>query len=98
MEPHATIAAWDAAGRLTVYEASQGVHVTRAGLAQALGLTPANVRVICPFVGGGFGTKGSLWPHTVLAAIAARQVGRPVKLLLTRAEMFTSVGYRSQTI
>jgi xanthine dehydrogenase YagR molybdenum-binding subunit len=98
MEPHATIATWHADGRLTVYDASQGVHIPRAGLAEALGLATEKVRVICPFVGGAFGTKGALWPHTVLAAIAARQVGRPVKLALTRAQMYTSNGYRSETL
>jgi xanthine dehydrogenase YagR molybdenum-binding subunit len=98
MEPHATIAAWDADGSLTVYDASQGVMLTRQGLAEAFELPPAKVRVICPFVGGGFGTKGGLWPYTILAAVAAQRVGRPVKLVLTRAQMFTSTGYRSQTI
>ena len=60
MEPHATIAAWDADGKLTVYDASQGVFPTRQGLAEALGLPIEKIRVICPFVGGGFGTKGGL--------------------------------------
>jgi xanthine dehydrogenase YagR molybdenum-binding subunit len=98
MEPHATIAAWDADGGLTVHDATQGVHLTRQGLAEALGLPAEKVRVICPFVGGGFGSKGGFWPYPALAAIAARQVGRPVKLVLTRAQMYTSVGYRSQTV
>jgi xanthine dehydrogenase YagR molybdenum-binding subunit len=98
MEPHAAIAAWDSGGNLIVYDTTQGVHMTRAGLAEALGLPLDHVRVICPFVGGGFGAKDSLWPYTVLAAIAARQVRRPVKLALTRAQMYTSVGYRSQTV
>jgi xanthine dehydrogenase YagR molybdenum-binding subunit len=110
MEPHAAVATWDGeegrgpwaggcrhAARLTVFDTSQGVHLTRLGLAEALGLPAESVRVVCPFVGGGFGSKGGLWPYTVLAAIAARQVGRPVKLVLTRAQMYTSVGYRSQT-
>jgi xanthine dehydrogenase YagR molybdenum-binding subunit len=98
MEPHAAIAAWDADGGLTVDDTSQGVHTTRQGLAEAFGLPLEKVRVICPFVGGAFGTKGGLWPYTVLTAIAAHHVGRPVKLVLTRAEMYTSVGYRSQTV
>jgi xanthine dehydrogenase YagR molybdenum-binding subunit len=97
MEPHATVAAWDAIGKLTVYETSQGVHLTRQGLAEALGLPLEQVHVICPFVGGGFGAKNVIWPYTILTALAARHVGRPVKLVLTRAQMFTSAGYRSQT-
>jgi xanthine dehydrogenase YagR molybdenum-binding subunit len=111
MEPHAAVATWDGdAGRgqwaggypnapeLTVFDTTQGVYLTRQGLVEALGLTPEHVRVVCPFVGGGFGKKGGLWPYTVLAAIAARQVGRPVRLVLTRAQMYTSAGYRSQTV
>jgi xanthine dehydrogenase YagR molybdenum-binding subunit len=98
MEPHATIASWDGHGSLTIYDASQGVHPTQQGLVAALELAPEKVRVICPFVGGGFGTKGGLWPHTLFAAIAAREVGRPVKLVLTRAQMFTITGYRSATV
>jgi len=97
MEPHATIAMWDASGKLTVFDTTQAVHVTRQGLAEALGLPVDQIRVICPFVGGAFGAKASIWPHTILAALAARDVGRPVKLVLTRNHMFTSVGYRSQT-
>jgi xanthine dehydrogenase YagR molybdenum-binding subunit len=98
MEPHAAFAAWDASGKLTVHDTTQGVHLARQGLAEALGLPLDQIRVICPFVGGGFGAKDSLWPYTVLAAIAARHVGHPVKLVLTRAQMYTSVGYRSQTV
>jgi xanthine dehydrogenase YagR molybdenum-binding subunit len=98
MEPHAATAVWDGNGGLTVYETNQGVHVSRHGLAEVLGLPLEKVRVICPFVGGGFGSKGSLWPYTVLAAIAARHVQRPVKLVLTRAQMYTSNGYRSETV
>jgi len=97
MEPHATIAQWDG-DYLTVYDATQGVFSTRSRLADAFGLPQSNVRVICPFVGGGFGSKGSTWSHTVLAAMAARAVARPVKLVVTRPQMFGSVGYRPQTI
>jgi xanthine dehydrogenase YagR molybdenum-binding subunit len=98
IEPHAAIARWDARGSLTVYDTTQGVHSTREVLAEALGLDSDKVRVICPFVGGGFGSKAGLWPYTALAAICARHVGRPVKLVLTRAQMYTSTGYRSQTL
>src|SRR5260370_11776934 len=56
-----------------------------------------NVHVVGQFVGGGFGCKGTVWPHPALAAVAARPVGRPVQLALTRAQMYTSVGYRSPT-
>ena len=97
MEPHATIALWDG-GRLTVYSATQGIDASQHTLSMLFGLKPEQVRVICPFVGGGFGCKGVTWPHVALTAMAARQVGHPVKLVLTRAQMYTSNGYRPQTI
>jgi len=62
------------------------------------GVPPANVRVISPHVGGGFGSKGGPWPYVVIAALAARHVGRPVKLAVTRQQMFAVTGYRTPTI
>ena len=97
MEMHATTAAWDADGRLTVWDATQGVNEVKATLAKTLGLAADHVRVIDPFVGGGFGCKGSTWPHVALAAVAARAVGRPVRMMLPRSHMFLDVGYRSPT-
>ena len=97
MEPHATIARWDG-DDLTVYDASQGVFQARAQLATLFGLQPDNVRVIAKFIGGGFGSKGSTWPHTILAAMASKMAGRAVKLSLWRPQMWGSVGYRSPTI
>lgn len=97
MEPHATIAQWSG-GQLTVHDSTQSVHADRASLATAFGLDPSDVRVICPYVGGAFGNKGAIWPHTLITAMAARRVGRPVKLTLTRAETFTSVGGRPRTV
>ncbi len=98
MEPHATIAIWtdDA---LIVYCGSQGVHRVRGDVARALGLDPRRVRVISPHVGGGFGSKGRTHADVILAAMAAQLVaGRPVKLALTRQQMFDLVGYRTPTI
>ncbi|WP_216850875.1 xanthine dehydrogenase family protein molybdopterin-binding subunit [Acidisphaera sp. L21] len=97
MEPHATIAAWDG-DRLTVWTSTQGISGAQATLAGMFGIEKANVRVICPFVGGGFGSKGSTWPPATLAAMAARVVKRPVKLVLSRAQMFTSNGFRPMTV
>ena len=97
MEPHATIAVWQGE-QLTLYDATQGVFQAQARVAAALGIAPANVRIISRFVGGGFGCKGSVWGHVVLAAMAARQVNRPVKLVLARTQMFGPVGFRPQTI
>ncbi|WP_224367575.1 xanthine dehydrogenase family protein molybdopterin-binding subunit [Hyalangium versicolor] len=96
MEPHATTAVWEG-DRLTVYDATQGVFSTRDRLAQLFGLPAENVRVITKFIGGGFGGKGSVWSHVVLAAAAAKAVSRPVKLVLRRDQMFAMVGFRPET-
>ncbi|HEV7489880.1 MAG TPA: xanthine dehydrogenase family protein molybdopterin-binding subunit [Rhodanobacteraceae bacterium] len=96
MEPHATVAQWQG-DRLTVYDSTQGVFGCRKTLAQRFGIPIENVRVISPFVGGGFGCKGSAWSHVVLAAMAARELGRPVKIALDRPQMFAPVGHRPNT-
>lgn len=97
MEPHATIAVWDGPDKLTLYDATQGVFGDRERVATLLGLHPDHVHVISPYLGGGFGSKGPTWSHVVLCAIAARRVNRPVKLAVSRPQMFGPVGYRSQT-
>ena len=96
LEPHATIAQWEGE-HLTLHDATQHVAGVRDTVAKLLGMDPRQLRVICPFVGGGFGSKGSTWSHVVLAAMAAKQVGRPVKLVLAREQMFGPVGARPQT-
>ena len=93
MEPHGCVAKWDGS-RLTVWESTQGVYPIQAALAEALKLPLASVRVICPYMGGGFGSKLELGKHTVIAALLARQTGRPVRLFLTREESFLAVGNR----
>ena len=93
MEPHATTAMWNG-DQLTVYDASQWVQGQQRNLAAVLGIDEANVRVLCPFVGGGFGCKGSMWMHSPLTAAAARVLNRPVKTVLTREQMYTAVGHR----
>jgi xanthine dehydrogenase YagR molybdenum-binding subunit len=98
MEPHAALASWDAGGNLTVYDSTQGPSADRDTIARVLGLAPARVRVISPHVGGGFGSKGTTRPHAILAALAARAAGRPVKVALTRQQMFELTGYRTPTI
>ncbi|HEY1538203.1 MAG TPA: xanthine dehydrogenase family protein molybdopterin-binding subunit [Solirubrobacteraceae bacterium] len=101
LEPHATTALWEPAGEgsLTLWDSTQGVHSARRTIAKVFGLDPAQVRVICPFVGGGFGSKGTPHANVPLAVLAARIVpGRPVKLALTRQQMFALAGYRTPTI
>jgi xanthine dehydrogenase YagR molybdenum-binding subunit len=93
MEPHATIAAWDG-DRLTVWDKTQWVDGTQAELAAVFGLHLESVRVLSPFVGGGFGSGLRCWPHVIIAALAARDVGRPVKLVLTRRQMYFGTGFR----
>ena len=96
IEPHATIAAWDG-DRLTLYDSTQGISGVRKTVAKTFGMPQENVHVLSPYVGGGFGCKGSIWSHVILSAMAARAVGRPVKLSLTRTQMFGPVGGRPQT-
>jgi CO/xanthine dehydrogenase Mo-binding subunit len=93
----ATVAVWDG-DALTVHDTTQWPHGVRDNLAGVFGIDPAGVRVLVPFVGGAFGAGLRPWSHTVLAALAARVTKRPVKLVLTRAQMFTSVGHRPNTI
>lgn len=96
METHATTAVWSG-DKLTVYDATQYTFGERKTLAIAFGIPEENVRVVCHFIGGAFGCKGGMWSHVPLAALAARSVGRPVKLVLTRQQMFTNVGHRAET-
>jgi xanthine dehydrogenase YagR molybdenum-binding subunit len=100
MEPHATIAIWDPDGpRLTLYDSTQGVHVVRQTIAKTFGLDEEQIRVVAKNVGGGFGSKGAPHSHNVLAVMAAQRAdGRPVKLALTRQQMFALIGYRTPTI
>ncbi len=96
METHGTLAAWEG-DKLTVYDSTQWAFGVRTRLAGVFKIDPANIRVIAPFVGGAFGCKGTAWSHVPLAAMAARATGKPVKLLVTRPQMFGWVGHRPQT-
>jgi xanthine dehydrogenase YagR molybdenum-binding subunit len=97
IELHATIAEWDG-DRLTLYDKTQWPGNVASNVALVFGIPEENVRVVSPFVGGAFGSALRTWPHVILAAMAARQVGRPVKIVLTRRQMYSSVGYRPYTI
>ena len=96
IELQATTAIWDGS-KLTIYEESQGIFNLQSVLAQMFGLPKENVRVITKFVGSGFGSKLWPWTHCPLAVAAARQLGKPVKLVLSRKMMFQSVGHRPRT-
>jgi xanthine dehydrogenase YagR molybdenum-binding subunit len=97
MEPHATIAAWEG-GKLTLWTAIQQVNWGVRDIARTLGVTKENVRIVSPYIGGGFGGKGTILSDAVLAALGARHAGRPVKVTLQRALMFNNVTHRPATI
>ncbi|QIX59913.1 xanthine dehydrogenase family protein molybdopterin-binding subunit [Hymenobacter sp. BT18] len=97
MELQAITAHWEAADKLTIYDKTQGTMATRRDFAKEWNLPEENVKVIATFVGGAFGNALHSWPHESAAIIAARVVNRPVKLMLTREQMFTNVGYRPYT-
>jgi xanthine dehydrogenase YagR molybdenum-binding subunit len=96
IEPAATLAEWED-DQLRVHSSVQSVVVAQQTLAALFGIGVERVRLICPFVGGAFGCKGYVWPPLPLAAAAARVTGRPVKLVLTRAQMFTLCGHQPAT-
>lgn len=95
MEPHASIAVWEGE-KLTLYSSLQILHAAKQILAAAVGIEARNVRIVSPYVGGGFGGK-LLGPEAVMAAIAARRIGRPVKIAMARAQLFHNVYRRTDT-
>lgn len=96
IEPGASTAIWEDADRLTIYDSTQGPSAVQFTVAELLGLPPISIRVVSHAVGGSFGSKAMVWHHPALAALAARHVGRPVRLVLTREQMFTSCGHREE--
>ena len=97
LEPHASVAEWSDDGRsLTLHETSQWVVNSRNSIARMLGIDQSaiKVRVLSPFLGGGFGCKGYAWAFSALAAASARELGRPVKLVLSRRQMYSLNGHR----
>jgi xanthine dehydrogenase YagR molybdenum-binding subunit len=97
MEPHATLAWWDGE-KLNVYDATQYITGDRTTLANIFSLPVENVHVMDPYVGGGFGCKGSTWSHVILCAMASKIVQKPVQLAIERTQMFGPVGYRPWTV
>ena len=96
IELFTTTCVWNG-GELTVYEPSQFVMGMKYGLARELAIDPARIKAVSPFIGGAFGSKGSLTPRTVLVAMAAKELNRPVKLVATREQGFTIATYRAET-
>ena len=97
MEPHATIAWWEGE-RLNVFDATQYISGVKMSLAKTFDIPVDYIHVVDPVVGGGFGSKGSMWSHVPLCAMAAKVTGRPVKLVLEREQMFGPVGGRPSTV
>ncbi|MGY3055447.1 xanthine dehydrogenase YagR molybdenum-binding subunit [Pedobacter sp. UYEF25] len=97
LEISSCISLWDG-DKLTIYDTTQGVNNYQNATAWCFGMDPKNVRVIAKYIGGGFGCKGGYWSHTILATMAAKILNRPVKINLTREDMFTSCGNRPRTI
>jgi len=96
MEPHAIVAAWDG-DTLSIDTPSQGMTMAQGRIAGLFGIAPENIHIRSPFLGGGFGSKGMISGPQVLGIMAARLVGRPVKLVLRREQMFGPVGHRAPT-
>ncbi|WP_329079833.1 MULTISPECIES: xanthine dehydrogenase family protein molybdopterin-binding subunit [unclassified Streptosporangium] len=94
MEPHAAVAAWQA-GKLTIFSGTQGPAAHALEVATVLGVQPADVHVVSPYVGGAFGGKAFTWAPTLLAAAASRALGRPVKVVTSREQLFTVTGHRA---
>ncbi|RYY54594.1 MAG: xanthine dehydrogenase family protein molybdopterin-binding subunit [Chitinophagaceae bacterium] len=97
MEMHATIAVWDGPDKIRLFDKNQGVNNVQQTVSRLWGIPAANIEVMSEYVGGGFGSGLKVWPNVPLAIMAARKVNRPVKLMLTRPQMFTLVGYRPQS-
>jgi xanthine dehydrogenase YagR molybdenum-binding subunit len=97
MEPHATLAMWDG-DSVTLYTANQMLNPARETIAATLKIAPEQVRVVSHYVGGGFGSKLKVFGDAILAALAARALGRPVKIALTRQQIFNHTTHRSATL
>jgi len=98
MEMHGITVVWEGEDKVTVYEKTQALKITQQNIMQAFGLKEENVRIITQFIGGAFGSAFNTWPHSVAALMGAKKTGKPVKLMLTRDQMFTMVGYRPEAI
>jgi xanthine dehydrogenase YagR molybdenum-binding subunit len=98
IEPGAALAVWEGADHLTLHVSTRGVDLTQKVVASAFGLPIENVRIVCPFIGGHFGSKAFSWSYFLVAAAAARIADRPVRLVLSRPQMFDSMGQRARTV
>lgn len=98
IETYSTTAEWEAPDKLLVHDSTRSIKQLQKIIANAFTLPLESVRIVSPFVGGAFGSKGFQWSHILLCAAAAREVKRPVKVTFTRPQMFDSAGSRARTI
>jgi len=98
MELHSIIANWEAADKLTLVDKTQGSQQTAASISKSFQLPIENVKVLATYVGGAFGSALRVWPHEIVAILAAKKVQKPVKLVLSRNQMSYMVGYRPHTL
>lgn len=98
MELHALTVHWEGEDKVTVYDKTQAIKVTQQNIMQAFGLPEEKVRVLSHYIGGAFGSAFNFWPHTAAAIMGAKKTGKPLKLMLSRDQLFTMVGYRPQAI
>ncbi len=98
MEIHGITVVWEGENKVTVYEKTQALKITQQNIMRLFGLKEENVRIITQFIGGAFGSAFNTWPHSVAALIGSRKIGKPLKLMLTRNQMFNLVGYRPEAI
>ena len=97
MEPHSIITHWQSPDAVTIYEASQWVFGSQRTYGELLGLPAEKVRIVTPYIGGAFGCKAFPWPHAILCAAAAKQIERPLKVVLSRRQMIANTGHRTPT-
>lgn len=98
MEIHGITVVWEGDNKVTLYEKTQALSSTQQNIMRSFGLKQENVRIITQFIGGAFGSAFNTWPHSMAALIAGKKVGKPIKLMLTRGQMFNLVGYRPEAI
>ena len=97
MEPHALVAHWENNDSVTIYEPTQWVKGSQRTYAELVGLPPERVRIFSPYIGGGFGGKAFPWSHGILCVTAAREINRPLKVVVSRRQMTANTGHRSHT-
>ncbi len=95
IEPYTITAQWHGE-MLTIYEPSQWLNGLKFGLAEMVGIPPENLQIVSPFIGGAFGSKATLAPHALITTLAARKIGRPIKTVISRTQMFTAASYRAE--